>query len=110
MLVQPFIENAIKHGLLHKEGKKELFIQFEKQRHKLTCTIIDNGIGRKKAAEIKARQKQGHRSFSVSATQNRIEIMQNQYNQTIGIQYTDLTEGETATGTQVVISMPFREF
>lgn len=110
MLVQPFIENAIKHGLLHKEGKKELFIQFEKLRHKLTCTIADNGIGRKKAAEIKARQKLGHRSFSVGATQNRIEIMQNQYNQTIGIKYTDLADGETATGTQVVISMPFREF
>ena len=63
LIIQPFIENAIVHGLLHKEGEKELKITFNAQE-KLTCIIEDNGIGREKAKTIKNRQRADHVSFS----------------------------------------------
>ncbi|MRG48426.1 tetratricopeptide repeat protein [Chitinophaga sp. SYP-B3965] len=53
-ILQPFCENAIWHGLLHKEGKGELHIHFSMQRDILTCTIRDNGIGREKAAAFRS--------------------------------------------------------
>ena len=108
MLVQPFIENAIKHGLLHKEGLKKLTIEFNKNKI-LTCTVTDNGIGRKKAQEIKDRKQKNHRSFSVNATKSRFEIMKSHYQQDLGVQFKDLIENEGAVGTKVIINMPFKQ-
>jgi len=107
MLVQPFIENAIKHGLLHKNGDKELSIVFE-QTDVLTCTITDNGIGRIKAREIKERQNKAHESFSVQAIKSRFEIMQDLYKSTLGVEYEDLYENGVATGTKVILRLPFK--
>ncbi len=108
MLIQPFVENAIKHGLLHKEGIKKLKIEFEKKEI-LTCTVTDNGIGRKKAMEINERQRKQHQSFSVNATKARFDIMKEQYRDNLGIEYFDLTEKNEAVGTKVVIKIPFRQ-
>lgn len=108
MLIQPFVENAIKHGLLHKEGIKKLDITFRKTDI-LTCTVTDNGVGRKKAQEIKARQQKNHESFSVNATKSRFEIMKKHYQEGLGIDYEDLeTDGEIS-GTMVIIKIPFRQ-
>ena len=53
LMVQPFAENAIWHGLLHKEGDKKLSIRFSNSSEEfLTCTIEDNGIGRVSSAAI----------------------------------------------------------
>lgn len=54
LLLQPFLENAIWHGLMQKQGEKQVFVSFEEKEDTLTCTIFDNGIGREKAAAIKA--------------------------------------------------------
>jgi len=106
MLVQPFVENAIKHGLLHKEGLKKLSISFYKN-DALKCTVIDNGIGRKKAQEINKRQQKKYKSFSINATKNRFRIMKTHYQQDLGIQFEDLIENDEAIGTKVTINMPF---
>jgi len=108
MLVQPFVENAIKHGLLHREGAKKLSITFTKE-HFLQCTVIDNGIGRKKAQEIKDRQRKGYQSFSVSATQSRFEIMKTHYDQDLGVEFVDLEDGLEAIGTKVIIKIPYKQ-
>ena len=108
MLIQPFVENAIKHGLLHKEGKKILNITFKKTET-LICTVTDNGIGRKKAQEIKVRQQKNHQSFSVNATKSRFKIMQSHYKQNFGVQFKDLTSKKENTGTIVSIKMPFKQ-
>lgn len=107
MLVQPFVENAIKHGLLHKRGDKELTIVFE-QTDVLTCTITDNGVGRDKAREIKERQHKAHESFSVQAIKSRFEIMQDLYKSSLGVEYVDLYENEAPIGTKVVLRLPFK--
>ena len=108
MLVQPFVENAIKHGLLHKEGLKKLEIVFKKNGI-LNCTITDNGIGRRKAQKIKDRQQKNHQSFSINATRSRFEIMKSHYQQDLGILFEDLLENGEDMGTRVIINMPFRQ-
>ncbi len=107
MLIQPFVENAIKHGLLHKAGLKELKIEFKKEEL-LYCTISDNGIGLKKSEEIKKRRQSKHKSFSTKATKNRFDIMKAHYNQNVGVDYYDLIPNNTNTGTKVVIKLPFK--
>jgi len=77
LLIQPFIENAIWHGLMHKNGEKVLDISFKLLQEKIYCTIDDNGIGRAKSAEIKA-QKLGAFHFDSKGTilaQQRIETL-----------------------------------
>jgi ligand-binding sensor domain-containing protein len=109
LLVQPFIENALVHGLLHKEGEKQLDIVFSFVDNVLQCVITDNGIGRKKAAEIGKRQGNHHASFALSSIEKRLEIFKKQYSDTIGYRIEDLYKNETATGTRIVVIMPFKK-
>lgn len=106
MLIQPYVENAIKHGLLHKSGQKRLSLQFIEHETTLQCLITDNGIGREKSAVINARQRQRHQSFATQATQTRLELLNHQSETKIGVQIDDLKDGDIARGTQVRIHIP----
>lgn len=104
MILQPFVENAIKHGLLHKKGEKKLSIQFI-LKEQLICEITDNGIGRKHAAEIKERQNRNS-SFATSATEKRIELLNNMDQVKYQLEIIDLFENDEACGTKVRITLP----
>lgn len=103
MLVQPFVENALKHGLLHKQGSKQLEVEFAMKGAMLVCTIDDNGIGRKAAEEINARKKK-HKSFATEATADRLRLLHDYYNLNIDLQLID-----KPTGTRVVLTIPVYE-
>ena len=107
LIVQPFIENALLHGLLHKKGDKNLSIQFNFS-DQLTCTIIDNGVGRKKAKEIQLRQGGNHESFALKAIGKRLEILSNKQKGVFGYNVTDLYDNDTPIGTKIVITIPHR--
>lgn len=107
MLVQPFIENALLHGLLHREGQKTLHIKFSIEEM-LVCTIEDNGVGREKAKEIKLRQGSGHESFSGEAIKKRFEILGHYFESELGFDYEDLTENGIIKGTKVTIKIPVK--
>lgn len=107
MLVQPFIENALVHGLLHRTGAKWIRLEFELGEI-LTCTIIDNGVGRAKAKLIKERQRSDHESFSVNAIRTRFEILQRYHDGVLGFEYEDLFVDGEATGTKVVLRIPVK--
>jgi len=107
MLIQPFIENALVHGLLHRKGLKNINIQFELKKE-LHCIITDNGIGRKKSREINERQRKDHESFSVIAIKKRFEILQENFGGSLGFEYTDLEENGKCIGTQVTLRIPYR--
>ena len=109
MLVQPFIENALKHGLLHKspDQLKRVEIIF-KMTDILTCVVQDNGVGRARAKEIKARQNTTHESFSVQAIRTRFEILKDHLNLDIGVRYEDLYENSAPIGTKVILRLPFK--
>jgi hypothetical protein len=105
MLIQPFIENAIGHGLIHRNGDKILTISFE-LKDVLVCKIEDNGVGRAKAKEIKERQRADHESFSGRAIQNRFEILSKHYNGKLGFEYFDKMDSGESCGTIVYLKIP----
>lgn len=105
-LIQPFVENGLWHGLMHKEDDRQMTIAFTLQNDDvLVCRIDDNGIGREQAARarksIKARQ-----SMGIRMTSERIKLMNEQDNVT-DLQIIDKKDGEgKAAGTGVVITLP----
>jgi ligand-binding sensor domain-containing protein len=100
LVLQPFVENAIKHGLLHKKGTKQLKIEFVKKENFLHIFIEDNGVGRKHSQQIKNRNNHLHKSFSSNAVQMRIDLLNTIGNQKIDIEIIDIEKNEV-TGTKV---------
>lgn len=110
MIIQPFVENAVKHGLLHKQGAKELRIHFSVQGDFLEIAVDDNGIGRKRSAELNRIRQDKHQSFSVQANQKRIDILNAGLDQ-IGVQYVDKQDPQgLASGTTVKITLPLKTY
>ena len=107
MLLQPYVENAVKHGLLHKKGEKKVTIDFERIFDSLKITIDDNGIGRQKSAELKAIKNKDHLSFATEAMQNRIELLNQYKQQNITINFEDkISKNGQSSGTKVIIEIP----
>ncbi|MCC7332811.1 MAG: histidine kinase [Flavobacteriales bacterium] len=107
MLIQPFIENALVHGLLHKKGAKKISIRFQ-LNEVFECIVEDNGIGRKAALAIQSRQ-QRHESFSSKAIKKRFEILSHVYNGIFGFEYEDLEKDGQNMGTRVTMKMPYKD-
>lgn len=108
MLLQPHVENAVKHGLLHKQGNKKVTISFTIANNELHITIDDNGIGRQKSSELNEIKNKNHQSFATEALQNRIDLL-NSYNQkNISLKIIDKhNQLNQPTGTLVTITIPF---
>lgn len=111
MLIQPYVENAIWHGLMHKDdgtkGRVEIILSADD--HKLKCVVQDNGIGRGKAEEIKA-MKTGNRkrSMGMQITRDRIEMINKLYGTRTTVEITDLVDREgNSAGTRVELTIPF---
>lgn len=109
LLLQPYVENAIWHGLMQKEegGAIKVLISEDNIQHLLTATITDNGIGRKKAMEIKSKTATKHKSYGMKMTSERIALINQMYNSKTVVDVTDLYNeiGEGA-GTRVTIQIP----
>lgn len=103
LIVQPFVENALKHGLLHKKGDKLILITFGLVHGNLVVTIEDNGVGRKRSEEIKERGNLGHKSFASSAVQKRLKLLNGNGREWVTAEIIDLFDGGQATGTKVVL-------
>ncbi len=65
LMIQPLAENAIWHGLMHKEGEKKLLIRFSQVEETISCTIEDNGIGINRSEELKKLNKPSHQSVGL---------------------------------------------
>ena len=109
MLIQPYVENSIKHGLLHKKGTKHLTLNFilNDDETNLVCEIIDNGIGRIASSEINKNRPQSHVSFSTSATEKRLQLLNQGKQENIAVLFDDIEdENKNALGTKVSIQIP----
>jgi ligand-binding sensor domain-containing protein/putative methionine-R-sulfoxide reductase with GAF domain len=111
LMVQPFAENAIWHGLLHKEGEKKLSIRFYNHADDhLTCTIEDNGIGRTQAAIIRSNNYSAmtHESKGIGIIRERLVLLAQKTGKPASVSINDLYDSnQHATGTQVLITIPY---
>jgi sensor histidine kinase YesM len=109
MILQPYIENAIIHGLAPVQQGGLINITFSKRNDLLICTIEDNGIGRKKAAELKQQKAwKNHPSLGMQVTQERIDLLSIREGKKINLEINDITDGGgKSLGTQVRIEFPF---
>ena len=107
MLLQPFAENAVKHGLMHKAGKKKLLISFSQTDNGLNVRIEDNGIGREQSYHINQRNKSKPTSFATKAIAERIELFNRLYNQKIKYDIIDQYDAmKNPTGTAIHLFIP----
>ncbi len=102
LFLQPFIENAIWHGIMKKEGDKEIELSIKEVKGNVICIIRDNGIGINKARELD-QITQKKRFFGTETTENRIRVLHQ--NKSVTIETKDISVG-LKTGTQVSISFP----
>ena len=107
MLIQPYVENAIMHGLMHKEGKGLIRIDLSFRDNLILCTIEDNGIGRDKSREINREKNHHHQSLGTTITESRLKLVNELYGRQMQVSYTDLTDHDgNPSGTRVEISIP----
>jgi tetratricopeptide (TPR) repeat protein len=107
MIIQPFIENAIIHGFLHKDGKCYLQINVRQSERIVTIIVEDNGIGR---SDAKARsQNIFHESKGYKMTEQRLKALSQNRDENAAIVYKDLSDDTGNTGTQVEIVIPLQE-
>ena len=110
MLIQPFVENSIKHGFTGIKDGGLLKITFNLNKQLITCIVQDNGIGRDKAMAIVRENKKGHRSLGMQLTQERLDSLSKLTNQEVKYNIIDLVNdtGESK-GTEVRISLPYEK-
>lgn len=108
MLIQPYIENSIWHGIMHNPAAGKIDVRFELVNDFLKCTVKDNGVGRRKSAEYKTKQASyKHKSVGMTNTKERLEIINQVNKSSLSVNIVDL-EDETgnALGTQVELFIP----
>ncbi len=108
MLIQTFVENAVWHGLMKKEERGKINLRFSRIDNKrIVCEIEDNGIGRKKAAEYKSKDRVPHRSKGTEIVNKRIALMNLKTRNKIVCETIDLEkENSQQTGTLVRLEIP----
>jgi hypothetical protein len=109
MLLQPIVENAIGHGLINRnDDQGTLLLQFKLQGETIVCEITDNGVGRQRAAAIKAGKNVHYRSAAIPNIRERLSVLQKETGVDVSITITDLFNDNEASGTRVILSIPYR--
>jgi hypothetical protein len=103
LLFQPYLENAIWHGLRYKNGKGRLKFKVEVKDDRVMASIKDNGIGRKKSMDMKTANQKLYKSTGIQNTGKRMQLINEIYNKSIKLNIENLEEGKEECGTQVEI-------
>jgi tetratricopeptide (TPR) repeat protein len=106
MLLQPFVENAVLHGLAAKESDGRIGIRFLRKQEMIECVIEDNGLGRKQAMEKKLHS---HKSTGMLVTEERLKAFGEQNEVKANLQIIDLFDNfGNACGTRVILDIPMQ--
>ena len=108
LIIQPYVENAIWHGLLHKESNGHLNIDVSlTDDSMLQCVIEDNGIGRERAKELKSKTATSRKSLGMQLTENRLSLLNKHAKLNASVEIIDMMNGDgKAKGTKVVLKIP----
>ncbi|UYQ93373.1 histidine kinase [Chitinophaga horti] len=110
MIIQPFLENAIWHGLLHKTGKGLVILSFQIVNDRILCTVEDNGVGRDAATAIKQAASQKHISKGLQITRDRLSLYNSRFGMNASFDIEDLKDAEgNPIGTRVNLWFPLIE-
>ncbi len=106
-LIQPFVENAIWHGIMGLKTTGVIKINFTMEEGQLLCVIEDNGVGRRKSMEIKGESELKKKSLGISLVKSRLNLLNNYYGVNMFVNFTDLYhEDQSPAGTRVSINLP----
>jgi len=109
MIIQPFIENAVWHGLRYSEEKGKLSILFDKEGNNIVVTITDNGIGREKSKALKTKNQKSHKSTGLNNVNKRLTVLNNTYGKQYNVTVEDHNPNEENPGTIAKIILPISE-
>lgn len=103
LLIQPFVENAILHGMVPKDGNGTIQVDFDVKDGQLICTVTDDGIGLYESKLLKENSVTAHKSMALEITKKRLEIMESTTSKTAQI---DISPLENKQGTKVTLRLP----
>lgn len=106
MLLQPYIENAIWHGLRYREEFGALTIVIREQEGQLEVVITDNGIGIQRSKALKTTNQRKQRSLAMRNTETRIRLIHEVYHYPIQLHIADAFEHDTYPGTRITLRCP----
>jgi tetratricopeptide (TPR) repeat protein len=109
MLLQPYVENAIWHGLANKKnGRGQLSIRFARTNGFLRCTVEDNGVGRQAASSLKKQRSGLRKSLGMKITGDRIALINQMFDKESAVRIDDLVDSDgNPAGTVVTVQIPF---
>ena len=108
LLLQPFVENAIIHGLIPKKEMGNIAVDFSLNGENLICTITDNGIGFDKSKALKEHSVTVHKSMALDITRKRLEMMEAYTSKKAKVEIEELKENGMVAGTKVVLNLPIQ--
>lgn len=108
LLIQPFVENAILHGMVPKEGNGTIEVHFDVQDGQFICSISDDGIGLSRSKHLKEDSVTAHKSMALEITKKRLEIMEATTLKSAQIDIRERSEKGEVTGTQVILRLPIQ--
>ncbi len=110
LILQPFLENSIWHGLSTKEGEKIIHINIKKEDPSyIDIEILDNGIGRAKSAELKQKKVLKQKSIGIDLTKERLSNFARNYKNMFSLTFTDLyDQNNEPSGTKVILKIPLK--
>ena len=110
LLLQPFAENAIWHGLLHKDGHGHLEIELGIDERILTCAITDDGVGRRKAAEVKSKSVEKQKSLGLQITKERLALLNKDHAEKTFFNIEDMMDDQgKPAGTRVILKLNYKD-
>ncbi len=107
MLIQPFIENSIWHGLRYKIEKGRLDVSIQKKENNIEVRIKDDGIGRKKSQELKTGNQKNYKSEGLKNVNKRLALINEIYGKNYQLEIQDLYPEQEETGTLVYLTIPY---
>lgn len=109
MMIQPVVENCIRHGIKSLEQRKGIInVHFKMNEGQLTCTVKDNGIGRKNSAN-ESTDLIKHKSYGIDIIEKRLKVFEELNNEQMGLEIKDLfNDDATPAGTEVILQLPYK--